>query len=438
MTVAPMTQAALQRTEAAVSYSTKTPLLFLCHRIPYPPNKGDKIRSFHLLRHLSQYFDIYLAGFVDDPADWGGVGKLSDFCRESYFRPLSPGLARWKSLTGLLTGKALTLPYYSDASMQRWVAKTCATHSIRHALVYSAAMAQFLPSGAGLFERKVIDFVDVDSDKWRQYAEQKPWPFNWLYRREARQLLSFEKKVAADYDASLFVSAEEAALFQQLSPETADRTGYYNNGVDFSYFDPTVDAESLLKNPYPKGCRALVFTGAMDYWPNVDAVTWFANNVLPRLRSRHPDVVFYIVGSNPGPNVQRLAKLPGVSVTGRVPDMRPWLKHALASVAPMRVARGVQNKVLEGMAMALPVLVSRKGLEGIDAQHGKHVLLADTADDYLEAITGILAGSYHDIGAQARTKIQQQFDWNRTLPGVVTLLAPATLASGKEGVGSDD
>ncbi|MCP5346798.1 MAG: TIGR03087 family PEP-CTERM/XrtA system glycosyltransferase [Pseudomonadales bacterium] len=421
----------MQKSESAASSSARTPLLFLCHRIPFPPTKGDKIRSFHLLRHLSQHFDIYLAGFIDDPADWSGVDELGDFCREKYFRPLRAGLAKWKSLTGLLTGRALTLPYYADARMQRWVEQTCAARGIQHVLVYSAAMAQFVPCGGEHFERKVIDFVDVDSDKWNQFAEQKPWPLSWLYRREARQLLNFEKEIASEFDASLFVSAAEASLFRQLSPETADKTGHYNNGVDFHYFDPEADSVSAQQNPYPEGCRILVFTGAMDYWPNVDAVTWFANEVLPMLRSRYPELTFFIVGSNPGPNVQRLAKLPGVTVTGRVPDIRPWLKHALAAVAPMRVARGVQNKVLEGMAMALPVLVSRKGLEGIDARHCEHVLLADQPEEYLAAVDGLVGGSFPDIGSQARHRIQQQFDWNQTLPAVVNLLTTETARSAR-------
>ncbi|MEZ5490795.1 MAG: TIGR03087 family PEP-CTERM/XrtA system glycosyltransferase [Gammaproteobacteria bacterium] len=432
MAIAPVQQTELTETEPMATEQGKTPLLFLCHRIPYPPNKGDKIRSFHLLRHLSRHFAIHLAGFIDDPSDWAGVDALSDYCQETFFRSLRPGLARWKSLSGLLTGNALTLPYYADQKMQRWVAEACATYGIRHVLVYSAAMAQFVPSDSELFERKVIDFVDVDSDKWRQYAEQKPWPLSWLYRREAGLLQRTEKDLAAEYDASLFVSAAEAALFRQLSPENADRIGFYNNGVDFHYFDPSADSASMQKNPYPAGCRALVFTGAMDYWPNVDAVTWFADEVLPVLRKRYPELAFFIVGSNPGANVQRLARLPGVTVTGRVTDMRPWLKHALAAVAPMRVARGVQNKVLEAMAMALPVLVSRKGLEGIDARHGEQVLLADSTDEYLTGIDGILSGRYPDLGPGARMRIQQLFDWNQTLPEVVRHLAP-TLSYQLEG-----
>lgn len=405
--------------------SARPPLLFLCHRIPYPPDKGDKIRSFHLLRHLSQHFDVYLASFVDASADWAGVAEVGKYCRETLFRPLNPRLATLRSLRGLLSGEALSLPYYRDTVMQEWVARTCATRDIRHTLVYSSAMAQFLPAGGNGFRRKLIDFVDVDSDKWRQYATQKPWPLSWLYRREARCLLHCEQSLAKRFDAALFVSSAEAALFQELSPATAHKTGFYNNGVDCNYFDPYADAAPVSQNPFPAGCQALVFTGAMDYWPNVDAVTWFAHTVLPALRHAHPALAFYIVGGKPTSNVQRLARLPGVTVTGRVPDVRPYLSHALAAVAPMRVARGVQNKVLEGMAMALPVLVSRRGLEGIDAQPGEHLLLADSIDDYRRGIDDLLAGRHPELGARARARVQQVFDWDQSLPKVTNLLAEA-------------
>lgn len=406
----------------------KLPLLFLCHRIPYPPNKGDKIRAFHLLVHLSRHFDIYLASFVDDEEDWHGAAELDRFCQQTYLRPLKPGWAKLRSLRGLPGGTALSLPYYADSKMQQWVARTCAEHNIQHSLVYSSTMAQFLPENEPGPARNVIDFVDVDSDKWRQYAEKKPWPLSWLYDREARLLLKCEQELAERFDASLFVSSTEAELFRQLSPATAQKTGFYNNGVDSEYFDPQSTVGPALEDPFPSDCQALVFTGAMDYWPNVDAVIWFAETVLPVLQEEHPRLAFYIVGGKPAPEVQNLARLPGVSVTGRVPDVRPYLRYALAAVAPMRVARGIQNKVLEGMAMALPVLVSPKGLEGIAARDQEHVLVADSVDDYQRAINAILAGDFPELGANARTHVQQLFNWDHTLPKVVQLLTePDTL-----------
>lgn len=397
----------------------KLPLLFLCHRIPYPPNKGDKIRSFHLLHHLSLHFDIYLATFVDDPQDWPWVPEVEKFCVDSLFLELRPTVARVRSLSGLVTGKVLSLPYYHNEEMHRWIRERVEAHAILHLLVFSAAMAQYvLDPGLG-FERKVIDFVDVDSDKWQQYAQQKRWPMSWIYRREGELLLEFEREIARQFDAGLFVSSSEAAIFKGLAPESAHKVGFYNNGVNTGYFAP----DAALPNPYTECERVLVFTGAMDYWPNIDAVTWFAREVFPGIRATNPDLHFYIVGSSPASAVTQLARLPGVTVTGRVEDVRPYLQHALAAVAPMRIARGVQNKVLEAMAMEKPVIVSSKGLEGIDAVHGEHVLLADTTQDYLACLQQVVSGGQEEMGQRARQRISVHFNWDENLPEVVYLLA---------------
>jgi len=400
----------------------KLPLLFLCHRIPYPPNKGDKIRSFHLLHHLSQHFDIYLASFVDDPQDWPWVPEVEKFCRATCLRPLRPWHATLRSLRGLLSGQALSVPYYADRPLQRWVAQIVAAHDIRHAIVYSSSMAQFLPAKGRNFQRKVIDFVDVDSDKWAQYATRKYPPMRWVYRREARCLLRLEQTLAQVFDAGLFVSSAEAALFHQLSPDTAHKVGFYNNGVNGNYFDPDFDRAAAMPNPFPDSSQPLVFTGAMDYWPNVDAVTWFVREVLPALRRSYPAMTLTIIGGNPARSVRQLAKEPGVTITGRVPDVRPYIKHALATVAPMRIARGVQNKVLEGMAMARPVLVSRKGLEGIDASHGAEILLAENVADYQRLVAEVLSGEHDELGVRARRCVLQDFNWDENLPEVVFLL----------------
>ena len=396
----------------------KPPLLFLCHRIPYPPNKGDKIRSFHLLHHLSQHFEIYLATFVDDAADWPYVPEVEKFCSKSLFIEQKKWPSTLRGLTGLLTGQAISIPYYACRQMQQWVNATVEQHSIRHAMVFSSSMAQYVLGGGLQFVRKIIDFVDVDSDKWQQYAEQQAWPMSWLYRREARKLLDYEVALAKTFDHGFFVSCSEAELFRTLSPGTAAKVGFYNNGVNTDYFAPSETSVS----PYPAGEKAIVFTGAMDYWPNVDATEWFVREVLPALRERHSEARFYIVGSNPGKAVLQLARDSGVVVTGRVEDIRPYIQHASVAVAPMRIARGVQNKVLEAMAMERPVIVSTKGLEGIAAQHGTQLLLADSAVEYLDLLNQVLSGCHSDMGSIARQYVSRYFNWDNNLPEVVLLL----------------
>ncbi len=396
----------------------KPALLFLVHRIPYPPNKGDKIRSYHLLKYLAQHFRIHLATFVDDDADWQYTDKVREFCEDALFEPLDPKKARLQSLRGLLHGQALSVPYYANRRLAAWVDARVAEHDIDRVIVYSSAMAQYVERDPARFRRKVIDFVDVDSDKWQQYAAKKRWPMSWIYRREGQRLLAYDQRMARLFDASLFVCSTEADLFRQLAPKSAERIGYYNNGVDTEYFSP----DNQHDNPYPKGISPLVFTGAMDYWPNVDAVDWFAHTVLPLIRKRNPNFVFYVVGSNPSDRVQQLNSLDGVVVTGRVEDVRPYIQHALAAVAPMRIARGIQNKVLEAMAMGKPVLVSPQGLEGILADSGSEVLLASTEADYVRDIEALAAGGHPEMGTAARVRVEQDFNWDHTLPPVKDLL----------------
>jgi sugar transferase (PEP-CTERM/EpsH1 system associated) len=384
-------------------------LLLLIHRIPYPPNKGDKIRSWHLLKHVAQHYRVHLGTFVDDADDWQHVPTVEKLCATSHFASLNPLRARVRSLGALPRGRSLSEDYYRDAGLARWVDDTVAFHKIDRVLVFSSPMAQYADRYRAA--RRVIDFCDVDSDKWRQYADKKAWPMSWLYRTEANRLLAYERAVARDWDASLFVSRPEADLFRQLAPESERKIGHFNNGVDTDYFSP----HHGYASPYAAGERVVVFTGAMDYWPNVDAVQWFADDVFPRLRERCADLRFYIVGARPSAAVQALAQLPGVTVTGTVPDVRPYIAHARVAVAPLRIARGIQNKVLEAMAMATPVVVSPQALEGIDAVPGFDLVLADGAAEFVESVSSLLAQQESPLGGAARARVERQYSWPSNL-----------------------
>jgi sugar transferase (PEP-CTERM/EpsH1 system associated) len=388
-------------------------LLFLAHRIPYPPDKGDKIRAWHLLEHLSRRYRLHLGAFVDDPEDWRHADKLRQVCATTHLVGVDPRWGKLRALSGLLTGDPLTLPFYRNAGMQRWVDERLAG-GVDRVLVYSSAMARFVVGRPGI--RRIMDFVDIDSDKWRQYAPTKPWPLSWLYRREGERLLAWERRVAAEFDASLFVSGAEAADFRGLAPESAGKVGHYHNGVDAEYFSPERD----YPDPYPAGVRALVFTGAMDYWPNVDAVVWFAREVLPALRAGRPELLFAIVGGKPTAEVQALSAREGVLVTGRVEDVRPWLAHAAVVVAPLRIARGIQNKVLEGMAMARPVVATPQALEGIDALPDQEILRAADKADMTAAVLRALEAS--SLGGAARLRVMRDFNWADNLARVDQLL----------------
>ena len=366
-------------------------LLFLCHRIPYPPDKGDKIRSHQLLLRLLRRHRVHLGAFVDDPDDWRHVDHLRTLCADGdcRFVGLHPRLARLRALSGLLRGEPLTLPYYREPAMARWVAEIVREKPIRHIVVYSAAPAQFVLDGVPDGVRRLIDFVDVDSAKWQQYAEGRRGFWRWLYRREARTLRDFERRVARRFDRSFFVSPAEADQFRELAPESAGRIDYWVNGVDTDHFSPA----TAHPNPYGPEERVLLFTGAMDYWANADAVCWFADAVFPAVLEQVPRARFVIAGGRPTAAVRRLGERPGIRVTGRVPDMRPYLAHAWAAVAPLRIAQGIQNKILEAMAMARPVLATGKAMTGIALTPGLERWVADDADGLAQRAITLLGAT---------------------------------------------
>ncbi len=392
-------------------------LLYLVHRIPYPPNKGDKIRSFHFLQALAENYEIYLGTFIDDPDDKQYVEALAPFCKRFFCQDLHPKVAKLKSLSGFLSDEALSLPYYRSPVLQAWVDKTIAEENIEHALIFSSPMAQYLEKYSKL--RVIADFVDVDSDKWRQYAESKKWPANWIYNREAQKLLKYEAHIAANVAATLFVSSQEAMLFRQLAPASYEKIGFVNNGVDTDYFDPTLN----LASPFPEAEKAIVFTGAMDYWANVDAVVWFAQQVLPLVKQSDVNVRFYIVGSKPSKQVLQLAESDeSVIVTGRVDDVRNYVAHARVVVAPLRIARGIQNKVLEAMAMAKPVVVTSAAMEGISGNPHIQAPVADTPELFAEKVVHFLQSQLASV-KENRQYVQADFSWKQNGQRLCNLVA---------------
>ena len=393
-------------------------LLFLAHRIPYPPDKGDKIRSWNILKYLARSYRIHLGAFVDDPDDLRYQDKLKSMCASINLLPLQPTVSRLRSLSGLGRKIPLSIPYYYDRRMQQWVNSRLEQDKLQRIFVFSSPMAQYVMNKPASSCRRVIDFVDVDSDKWRQYAQHKRWPLSWLYRREAQRLLVFEKSVSSVFNASIFVSSAEAELFKGLSPEVAGRVGYLDNGVDRDYFSP----ERQYDNPYDEQAKVIVFTGVMDYWANVHAVKWFALQVMPRIREAVPSAKFFIVGARPASEVQRLASEPGVEVTGAVRDVRPYLAHAHAAAAPLRIARGVQNKVLEAMAMAKPVLATKAAVEGIEFSGPEVLLVTDDEQQMAAHAIRMLQPDTPVYAGIARQWVCRRYDWDSNLMRLNQLL----------------
>lgn len=386
-------------------------LLYLVHRLPYPPNKGDKVRSYHLLRHLQKEHRVFLGTFIDDPADEEHLPALKAMCPDLHVARLHPLWARLRSLGGLIQHGPLTLAYYRNAALHEWVRQTAAMHGISASVVFSSAM---VPYAMPLVPRvpMLVDFVDVDSAKWSQYAQQRRWPLSWVYAREGRELLAYERMAAQRAQRSFFVTPQETDLFLRLAPEAQGRVQAVGNGVDADFFRP----QPSTPRPFAPGETAVVFTGAMDYWPNVDAVSWFVADMLPALRQRHPGLRFYIVGRSPTPAVQALAG-EGVVVTGTVADVRPYLQHASAVVAPLRVARGIQNKILEAMAMGRPVVTVPACAEVIGASADDGLLRATDPAATVDAVDQLLRDPLGAAlrGEMARRFVLNHFSWQAQL-----------------------
>jgi sugar transferase (PEP-CTERM/EpsH1 system associated) len=385
-------------------------ILFLAHRVPYPPDRGDKIRSFHILRHLARHHRVHLGAFADDEADKAhaaGLAPLVHRCHvEVHARGRAASLAR-----GLLTRAPASVAALASRTMGEFVDEVLATERIDRVYVFSGQMAQYAPDDRPF----VMDFVDIDSEKFADYARAARPPISWLWAQEARRLAAYEREVAGRAVVSLFVTEAEAALFRartSLSPECVQ---VLENGIDADRFRP--EPSQQPREPL------IVFTGQMDYPPNVEAAAGFAKHALPLVRERRPDARFAIVGRNPDPALDDLGD--SVDVIGEVPDTRPWLARAAAVVAPLRLARGIQNKVLEAMAMARPVVASPAAFEGVDAVPGEHLLVADGWAAEADAVAALIADPTRGdaIGAAARARIVARYGWDARLAPLDRMLA---------------
>ncbi len=381
-------------------------IIFLAHRLPWPPDRGDKIRSWNLLRYLSGLARVHLVAFSEEDVPPPPLELAS--CHVERPRTGRVGGV----LSALATGRPASVALYDSPTMRGVVERLLREQDIGTIFAFSGQMAQFVPARHDA--RFIMDFVDVDSAKFSAYSKKGPLPLRWLYGREARLLSAYERAVAARADYSLFVSQAEAQLFRDSSWLGREKVLAIENGIDLDYLRP---------QPRSGDDGLVVFTGQMDYPPNIEAVTSFATRIFPQVRDRNPAARFAIVGRNPAAPVRALASRPGITVTGAVPDVRPWLANASLVVAPLEIARGIQNKVLEAMAMARAVVASPAAAEGIDAEHGRDFIIA-SPDTMASAILGLLEvpAVADAIGNAARARMETRYRWEERLQPLAGLL----------------
>jgi len=392
-------------------------LLYLAHRVPYPPNKGDKIRSFHELQALVERgHEVHLLAFADDLNDLNYQVDLARMCASVEIVPLRRVWAGARALANLINTRPLSLGYFASRKMRRLVERAASNNDFDAVFVYSSTMAQYAPSQ--LASRTVVDMVDVDSEKWRDYAGRANPLLSRLYSLEWKRLRGYEYEIVTRFANTVVTTRREAALLDRLDEFTRRaRLRMITNGVDLDYFQPSTQPPDTIS---PR----LVFIGAMDYFANVEGARYFAEEVFPLIRSRESRAKFSIVGANPAAEVKKLARHPGVTVTGFVPDVRPYLRKATVCIVPLRIARGVQNKVLEAMAAGKAVIASPEAVAGLRVVDGEHLMIANTAERFAGAALEVMRDESlrESLEMRARRFVEAEHDWKPLLQKLVELI----------------
>ena len=393
-------------------------ILFLAHRVPFPPDRGDRIRAHHLLKSLAKLGPVHVGCLEDDEGD-GARAALAQIAASHCIAPRTKPLPL-AGIEAVLAGKPVSLTAFHSRRLEAWVRRTITTKDIDAIVVFSGQMGQYIPDDfAG---RMVIDLCDVDSAKFEGYAAAGERV--WLNAREARLLAREEERLGHRADATILISKAEAALYRsRLTDPAKVNVEVIGNGIDAGTFDPAVTA------PHPEMASRngphFVFTGQMDYRPNEQAALWVIESLLPVLLARLPEAMFHVVGRNPTRALMAHHGKPGIHVWGEVPDVRPFLAAADAVLAPLLIARGVQNKVLEAMAMAKPVVLTLEAATGIAADDSAHWLVCPPDPVLMAArIEFLLSDSEAAarIGAAARRFVLERHDWEAMLSPLARLL----------------
>jgi sugar transferase (PEP-CTERM/EpsH1 system associated) len=385
-------------------------LLMLAHRIPYPPHTGDKVRAYQVARHLAARHDVTLGFVIDDAADRAGLDALRREIRDLEWGGLWKPAALARGLAGLALGRSLSIAYFRSRRLSRRLTRRLRGGGYDAIYVSSSPMVDYV-RGARL--PVVMDFVDVDSDKWTQYAAKQRPPRSWAYRLEGRRLRAFEAEAVRWGARCILATAAEETLLRSFAPWA--RTAVVPNGVDLDGYGPPADAPTVI------------FTGAMDYLPNVDAVEHFCGDIFPAVARAVPGARFLIVGLNPGPAVRRLAELPGVTVTGAVPEVRSYYRQAAVCVAPLRIARGIQNKVLQSMALGVPVVATSAAARGLESRPDEHILVEDDPARFAQAVIGLLGDrdGRRRLAERARGFVERHHSWPAILARIEALVVDA-------------
>jgi len=379
-------------------------ILYLCHRFPYPPKRGGKIRPFNMIRHFSKQHEVTVCSLARSAAEAEEAQGIAPHCARSFVHEVRNPVQALRMVARLPLPTPSSMGFFYASGMARRVRQLLAQERFDLIFVHCSSVAQYVASHEG--PPKILDFGDMDSQKWLDYARYKPFPLSLGYRLEGQKMLAEEKRLARRFDFCTATTRAERETLDGYASGTP--TDWFPNGVDAEYFAPadaTYDADTIA------------FVGRMDYYPNQECMFDFCATTLPRLQQRRPGLKLVIVGADPSPAVRRLANLPGVTVTGSLPDVRPFVRGSALMVAPLNIARGTQNKILEAMAMGVPVVTSAVAAGGVDALAGEHLLVARTPAEYETAIMTIVErpDERARLARAGRERIRSHHDWSHSM-----------------------
>lgn len=380
-------------------------ILVLTHRLPYAPNRGDRLRVYHMLQHLREYAELELVSLVHDDDEAAHVDDVKAFIPHVTTLRVPRWRTRLNAAASLLTSRPLTHALLDAPGMHDALERIVHERRPDVVFAYCSGMARFAMQPPLDSIPMVLDFVDVDSRKWRDLAASARAPLAAIYRREARTLGAFEARAAATASTALVVNEREAENARSLAPSA--NVHVLMNGVEIDRLRPQLP---------PSNRPSVTFCGVMDYAPNHDGMMWFVREVWPLVLKAQPDATLSIVGANPLPPLAQLcASEPSITVTGRVPDVRDWLWKAAVAIAPLRVARGVQNKALEAIAAGLPVVLTEAVAGGLPPQAAYASLVANTPKAFANHVVDLLRRSPAERRAMAASCDFRGLAWSRTL-----------------------
>ena len=352
-------------------------ILFVSHRFPYPPTFGSKVRAFNVIRHLAKAHEVTVLSLARSDEELAEAAGIAPFCHAHRAFRVHNLVQAGKLAATLASSITASEAFFHSRAMQREIDVQLVGGHVDLVFAHCSAVGRYVEHQHGV--PVLMDFCDLDSRKWQDYVAHKAWPLSLGYRWEAFRMASAERRLSRHFEQITVATPGEVQTLAQLGVH--ERVDWFPNGVDVEFFQPSTEAHDA---------NLVTFVGRMDYFPNEQCMVEFCADVLPGLRRRRPGLRLQIVGAEPTSRVRDLARLDGVTVTGSVPDVRPYVQQSALTISPLRIARGTQNKILEAMAMGVPVVSSRVAAAGVDAVVGEHLLAADSAQELADAVLRVL------------------------------------------------